>query len=136
MTERCEICDNIISGPIDIIQVDGGLFRVCIQCSKLGKSVQMPRKFPTPRPIMSKSTPTDRVYEENDVELRIDFNKIMKTAREKKGISQEELGQRLSEKISVIRHLEAGTLKPNDILTRKIEHFLKIQLLIPKEDDE
>ena len=83
--------------------------------------------------MISKSEPINRTYEENEVELRRDFNKAIKSAREKKGISQEEMGKRINEKISVIRHLETGTLKPTDILSRKIERFLTIQLLIPEE---
>ena len=136
MAEKCEICGNIIRGPADAIQIDGGLFRVCSLCSKLGKSAKIPQKPPSPRHIISKSKPINRTYEEDEVELRRDFNKAIKSAREKNGIHQEEMGKRINEKISVIRHLETGTLKPNDILSRKIERFLKIQLLIPKEAEE
>ncbi len=136
MAERCEICGNNIRGPTDTIEVDGGLFRVCSQCSKLGKSAKIPQKTQSQRHNISKSEPTSRIYEDDEVELRIDFNKAIKSAREKKGISQEEMGQRINEKISVIRHLETGKLKPNDILSRKLERFLKIQLLIPEEAEE
>ncbi len=136
MTERCEICGNIIRGSADAIQIDGGLFRVCSLCSKLGKSVKIPQKPPSPRLMISKSEPINRTYKENEVELRRDFNKAIKSAREKKGISQEEMGKRINEKISVIRHLETGTLKPTDILSRKIERFLTIHLLIPEETQE
>ena len=136
MVERCEICGNTIRGPTDTIEVDGGLFRVCSTCSKLGKSVKLPQKNQSPRHFISKSKPINRTYEDSDVELRIDFNKIIKSAREKKGISQDEMGKRINEKISVIRHLETGTLKPNDMLSRKLERFLKIQLLLPEEGEE
>ena len=136
MVERCEICGNNIRRPTDTVEVDGGLFRVCSQCSKLGKSVKIPQKTQFPRNNMSKPEPINRIYEDDDVELRIDFNKAIKSAREKKGISQEEMGQRINEKNSVIRHLETGKLKPNDILSRKLERFLKIQLLVPEEAEE
>jgi|TARA_B100001964_G_scaffold194142_1_gene217590 putative transcription factor len=136
MTERCEVCGNIIRGPTDAIQIDGGLFRVCSLCSKLGKPAKIPQKLPSPRHIISKSEPINRIYEDDEVKLRRDFNKVIKLIREKKGISQEEMGKRINEKTSVIKHLETGTLKPNDILSRKIERFLKIQLSIPEEIEE
>lgn len=70
------------------------------------------------------------------MELRRDFNILIKSAREKMGLSQEELGRKINEKPSLIKHLETGTLKPNDVLTRKVERFLKIQLLVPDEAEE
>ena len=70
------------------------------------------------------------------MELRSDFNLLIKSAREKMGLSQEELGRKINEKLSLIKHLESGTLKPNDVLTRKVERFLKIQLLVPEEAEE
>ena len=67
--------------------------------------------------------------------LREDFSKAIKNARETLGMTQEELGRRISEKPSVISHLEVGSMKPNDVLAKKLEHFLKIQLFVPVEDE-
>ena len=136
MPEICEICGNSIRGYADSVEVDGAVFSVCTICSKLGKSVSKPKEHQFQRPNKSITGSTYKTYEETEMELRRDFNKVIKTAREKKGLSQEELGQKISEKISVIRHLESGTLKPNDVLSRKIERFLAIQLLIPEEVEE
>lgn len=136
MPEICEICGNPIRGYADSVEVDGAVFSVCTTCSKLGKSVSKPKEHQFQRPKIPITGSTYKTYEENEMELRRDFNKIIKTAREKKGLSQEELGQKISEKISVIKHLESGTLKPNDILSKKIERFLTIQLLIPEEVEE
>jgi len=47
------------------------------------------------------------------------------------GLSHEELGTKLGEKASVIRKIEQGKLKPDNVLARKLEHFLKIKLLTP-----
>ncbi|MFQ6134591.1 MAG: multiprotein bridging factor aMBF1 [Nitrososphaerales archaeon] len=138
MAERCEVCGNPIRGPVNTIQVDGGIFRVCPLCSRLGKPVKMPGDPRPPPPIISRSKPSqiNTPYQEQELELRRDFNTLIKSAREKKGLSQEEFGRRINEKLSVIKHLETGSLKPNDVLTRKVEHFLKIRLLIPEEVEE
>ena len=42
---------------------------------------------------------------------------------------------KINEKPSVISHLEAGSIKPTDALARKLEHFLKIELFVPAEDE-
>jgi putative transcription factor len=70
------------------------------------------------------------------MELRSDYAKVIKAARELQGLSQEEIGRKINEKPSVIGHLETGSLKPDDALVRKLEHFLKIQLFVPVEEIE
>ncbi len=68
------------------------------------------------------------------MELTGDYSKIIKGARELMGLSQEELGMKINEKPSVISHLETGSMKPDDALARKLEHFLKVQLFISSEE--
>jgi putative transcription factor len=138
MPNRCEVCGNPIRGEPATIEVDGGIFRVCGMCSNKGKPVKMPGDARPPPPIRytSKRSTVESNYDEHDLELRIDFNNKLKIARNKMGISQEELGRRLNEKLSVIKHLESGSLKPDDVLTRKLERFFKIQLLVPEESEE
>jgi putative transcription factor len=70
------------------------------------------------------------------MELTTDYPKIIKSARELLGLSQEELAQKINEKTSVISHLETGSMKPDDALARKLEHYLKIQLFVPTEEIE
>jgi len=66
-----------------------------------------------------------------ELELKEDYYKVIKQAREKLGLSQEALGRKINEKPSVIKLLESGKLKPDNMLARKLEHFLKVQLLVP-----
>jgi putative transcription factor len=70
------------------------------------------------------------------MEIRLDYMKEIKSARELLGLSQDELGRKINEKPSVIGHLETGRLKPDDALARKLEHFLKIELFVPVEEIE
>lgn len=136
MPEICEICGNPVRGFVSTVQVDGGIFRVCPPCSRLGKPVKMPGDPREPPSIRADASPKiDTRFDEPEMELRRDFHVAIKKGREKMGLSQEDLGRKLNEKPSVIRHLETGKLKPDNILTRKIEHFFKIQLLIPEDED-
>jgi len=71
-----------------------------------------------------------------ELELKEDYYKVIKQAREKLGLSQEALGRKINEKPSVIKLLESGKLKPDNMLARKLEHFLKVQLLVPAVEEE
>ncbi len=41
------------------------------------------------------------------------------------------MGRRLNEKVSVLRKIESGKMTPDHRLAEKLEHALKIKLLVP-----
>jgi putative transcription factor len=151
---NCELCGSNIRGDVQVVNIDGGVFRVCKGCSKFGTAARVPKPVARPQHISSdvgygpRSTsvsvkprvpssigPTSNYYGNEDMTLREDYSKVIKSARELLGIKQDELGMKINEKPSVISHLEAGSIKPTDALARKLEHFLKIQLFVPVEDE-
>jgi len=132
MAMQCEICGNPLTGRTFLIQIEGATFRVCGSCSKLGSPV---REKKAVKPTMQKPKPSNHPLEEPLLELRYDYYRMIKQAREKIGLSQEQLGHKINEKPSVIKLLESGKLKPDDLLARKIEHALKIKLLMPPESE-
>jgi putative transcription factor len=139
MAVQCEICGSSIRGEVQAVNIDGGVFRVCNSCSRLGKPARLPKPVSTLASnaqgsfASSSSIGANPIsLPEEELELRQDFNKVIKVAREKSGMSQEELGRKINEKPSVISHLEVGKLKPDNVLARKLEHALKIQLLVPE----
>jgi len=64
------------------------------------------------------------------MEVDPDYHLLVRQAREKMGLSQEQLGKLLNEKPSVIRMVESKKLKPDTALSRKLMHELKINLLV------
>ena len=133
MLLSCEVCGNPIHGQPQTVNIDGGIFRVCYACAKLGTPaiVRRPSKPPTIK-LRSPQTPLNIQMEH---ELRRDYNLVIRQAREKMGLSQEALGRNINEKPSVIKLLESGKLKPDNILAKKIEHFLRVEMLVPVEID-
>jgi putative transcription factor len=148
MPLNCELCGNSIRGEVQVVNIDGGVFRVCNNCSKLGTPARIPkpaqtrtaqpmgarthagappRNNPPPSPGFS--------YDSEEMMLREDYSKAIKNAREALGITQEELGRKINEKPSMISHLENSSMKPDDVLAKKLEHFLKIELFVPVEDE-
>jgi putative transcription factor len=146
---NCELCGNSIRGEVQVVNIDGGVFRVCNNCSKLGTAARVPKPVGTrasnsfggrsASAAAAKSNPLPHSpgfsYDDEEMMLREDYSKTIKSAREVLGITQEELGRKINEKPSVISHLEVGSMKPNDVLAKKLEHFLKIELFVPAEDE-
>ena len=69
-------------------------------------------------------------------ELTQDYPNKIRVSREKMGLTHEELGKKINEKASVLRNLEAGKMEPNNQLASKLEHMLKIKLLVPISDEK
>ena len=58
-----------------------------------------------------------------------DYGRKIKEAREKKGLTQEELALQLKERHSLIQHVEAGRFQPSVALAQKLEKFFNITLV-------
>ena len=68
---------------------------------------------------------------EESVELAEDFGAKIRQAREKLGMDHEDLGKKISEKVSVLRKIESSKMTPNNLLVEKLQHALKIKLMVP-----
>ena len=150
----CELCGNSIQIPKNVI-IDGSIFNVCLPCSKRGKPYEpkqsskkvvsvKPGFIPVPQkkgpsPVPQKKTipvlqkkpikfPPKTIQIIDEKILRPDFGRIIREARMKKGITQENVAHQLSEKITLYKKIETGGIKPNEILSKKLERVLGIQL--------
>ena len=117
---------------------------VCVNCSKHGKTVwEEPatkpalirsKAFISAPKMQSKKAPAPPT--ETTVELIENYGSKMKEAREKLGISHEELGKKLNEKISLLRKIETGKMTPDNNLATKLERALKIKLIVPAAEEK
>ncbi len=143
---RCEVCGHKIhTDPITAI-IEGARLTVCVECSKHGKIVAQD-DYPTKaRPLpASKPTPHAPIFvqKKSEVpkvqitqEIIEDYSTKIRQAREKLGLTHEDLGKKINEKSSVIGKLETGKMEPNNILATKLEHALKIKLLTPVTEEK
>ena len=60
----------------------------------------------------------------------------IRVAREKLALSHEDLGKKINEKASLLKHIETGKVAPNNQLASKLEHALRIQLMVPIADEK
>lgn len=125
----CEVCGKTIMGnPFKAI-IEGTKLLVCYECSHHSSATW---RFDDKRPKIN--TPKKRISMPNkpilqgDLELLEDYGKMMRKARENLGLSHEELGRRIGEKVSVLRKLETNKMTPSVSLTAKLERILDIKL--------
>ncbi len=70
------------------------------------------------------------IYDQSgDKDLAIDYHKRIQQARQDQGWSQEDLGQKINERKSVISKIENKSMKPDDKMIRKLEKALGIKLM-------
>lgn len=107
---------------------------VCGNCARLGKQVAGPivrQARPNPMKSPFRPNPLARVPASSELDVDPDYNVKIRQAREKLGLSQEDLGRMLNEKLSVIRMVESKKLRPDPVLARKFMHHLKVNLMVP-----
>ncbi|MHA2047070.1 MAG: helix-turn-helix domain-containing protein [Candidatus Thorarchaeota archaeon] len=85
-----------------------------------------PRKVSAPKP---RSKPRSGGVLLDDMELIEDYAKTIRSARQKKNLSQEELAQKIGERISTLQSIESGRLKPTGKTIRGLERELEVSLL-------
>ncbi len=135
---RCEVCGRRIIGPPSKASIEGAKMLVCGECAKLGSLVwearteprfkKMARRMPAPVLPPRKQPP---ISVADDLELVDNFGAKIRLAREKLALTHQELGKKISEKVSVLRKIESGKMTPDNLLTEKLEHALRIKLLVP-----
>jgi putative transcription factor len=161
---RCEVCGRKIHGDPIRANIEGAKLTVCAECAKHGKIIypdeekQVPKspfliitpgagstsgvattgtaKSRKPSPPVKQKKLNLTVKVEITQELIGDYASVIRVAREKMGLSHEDLGLKINERASVLKHIELGKMEPNNLLANKLERLLKIKLLVPIEVEE
>lgn len=141
MSSFCELCGQEVIDEKKAVLIDGIVFNVCRRCSKRGKAYTAPipiskskatSSYMTgPRTTSNKNTKAMRKIEMTDnTILNPEFAKLIREARMKKGLTHEQLGAQMNEKANLLRKLETGALKPDELFAKKLQRFLGIQLYV------
>jgi putative transcription factor len=131
MTMLCEMCSSPnVAFKID---VEGSRLNVCDKCSKYGRIiVRINSSSPSDKKKDSKTSVVDSSVNKKTESVQLikpDFAKIVRTAREKTGLTQEEFSKRINERESIVNKIESGHMKPDLLLARKLEKSLKISIV-------
>jgi len=128
----CEMC-GAESPSLESRKVSGSVLRLCSSCGDMGSQTSYRdsighRAFVAQ--TLEKRQQKNR-YEEIETDefvLAKDFGAVVRRAREKAGLDHAALAAKISEKKSILSSVEAGNMKPNEKLIKKLENYLKIKL--------
>ncbi|MFW9818223.1 MAG: multiprotein bridging factor aMBF1 [Candidatus Thorarchaeota archaeon] len=138
--KECPICGSIIWGKGESVLLEGARITVCHNCAQhgirikktptgtQGKKISSYYKIKAPKQQITKKDHID------DIEIIPDYAKKIRMKRNSLGLNQDQFAQRLNEKPSLLRRIEAGKVEPTIKLAKKIEEVYKIKIL--KKSDE
>ncbi|MEM4035945.1 MAG: multiprotein bridging factor aMBF1 [Fervidicoccaceae archaeon] len=128
------MCGSALRGEGREIFVEGALVRVCDRCfSRATRKRPLPESR-APRPTPRSVRPVER--RRADLEVVENYAYLVRTAREKLGLTAAELAARIKEKESVVKRVESGRLRPTIELARKLERALGVKLLEKTSEGE
>lgn len=141
---RCEVCGRKIHSDPVRANIEGATLTVCVECSKHGQVVYSEPSAATAAPSPTKSYQHIPVIMRKPAaatvqisqEIVEDYANVIRIAREKQGLTLEDLGKKVAERASLLRHVEAGKVAPNNQLASRLEHVLKITLMVPISDEK
>jgi len=127
---QCDMCGSE-KKLMDAI-VEGVMMKVCENCAKYGEVI--PIKSGEEIASLPKLRKTQHVKDEKEFDYVLEkYAEMVKKAREKKGLKQEEVAKAIAEKESVIHNIESGHLRPSIRLAKKIGAFLGVNLIAKEE---
>jgi len=138
--KECPICGSIIWGKGQNVLLEGAKIKVCLNCAQHGTKIQKAPKiiqYNKPSSRNRKYYSKQQVSKKNiieDVEIIPDYAKKIRNARNSLGLNQDQFAQKLNEKPSLLRRIEAGKVEPTIKLAKKIERVYKIKII--KKVDE
>ena len=149
----CEVCGRQVKESVKTVLIEGTIFKVCSQCSTRGKpydpritkyskrtiesSAQLTFRQPLVKPVVKKQGyANNRIHLIEETFLSQDFGRMIREARMKKGLTHQQLGIKMSERASLLKRVEAGALKPDELLAKKLERYLQIKLYVPVDEQQ
>ncbi|MDT7862017.1 MAG: multiprotein bridging factor aMBF1 [Saccharolobus sp.] len=135
--EYCELCGSPINGKGITVSYEGSIITVCNSCyNKIKKNASIVNENKKKQETGKKIMKHQPKMENMELEIVADYYKIIKSAREKLGLSQQELAQKLKVSENIIKRFESGKLKPTLAQAKQLEKILNVKLIVPVEAEE
>ncbi len=124
----CELCG--MKNSIYECEIEGTMMKVCENCSRFGR-------------VIGKSNVKIVVQESKRPEIKEPeyafvqgYGLIVKNARERSGMKQEDFAKKINEHKSLIHQVESEHITPNVELAKKLEKALHIKIINEIKDEE
>jgi putative transcription factor len=130
---QCEMCGKSVGTRR--YMVEGTVMNLGLECARYGTPMDAQATTGSKAAIQQglerrEQRMTSRnVYDSGDATVMVeDFGPRIHKAREAKGLSLEQLGNKVQARIPELKHIEAGKLRPSDAVAKKLERELGITL--------
>ena len=140
LDKQCPICGGLIWGKGQKVLIEGAKISVCESCAQYGVKLQekpsLKEKLtysPKNRNKISKQF-ISKKQNIDDIEIVKNYASIIRNARTSRGLNQDQFAQKLNEKPSLLRRIEAGKVEPTIKLAKKIEQVYNLKII--KKSDE
>lgn len=123
--QNCELCGKefqLVHASIEGTEMD-----VCRGCASFGQIIRQPK--PVQHAVRHKETQLPPELNELSDAVVSNVAQLVRQAREKRSLKQEDFAKMLNEKESIIHKIEAGLLEPPIPLARKLGKLLGIKLI-------
>ncbi|MFX1420248.1 MAG: multiprotein bridging factor aMBF1 [Promethearchaeota archaeon] len=138
--KECPICGSIIWGKGQRVLLEGAKITVCHNCAQHGTKIQNYSKTTQTKKVYPKSrlkSPKRQAIKKNfidNLEIIPDYANKIRNVRNSLRLNQDQFAQKLNEKPSLLKRIEAGKVEPTIKLAKKIQDVYKIKIF--KEVDE
>lgn len=117
---NCELCGH--KPAVYDSEIEGTTMKVCVDCSRFGSN----KRKSNVKIVIKDKRPEDK----EPIYLFVSgYGSLVKKARERLGLKQEEMAKRLNERESFLHQVESEHIKPSVDIARKLERELKIRIL-------
>ena len=99
-------------------ELEGGVFQVCANCARYGKIKRSSESY------SSYSKPKFKPVEGPEIKIVENFAQLIRQARERSNLSQEDFARLINEKESIISKWETGSLRPGIDAAKRIGRAL------------
>ena len=138
--KECPICGGKIWGRGQKVLIEGAKITVCQSCAQYGVKIKnipkatnkVKQNYAKPNFPVKKRAYNRQIDE--GLEIVKDYVTKIRKARNSRGLNQDQFAQKLNEKPSLLRRIEAGKVEPTIKLAKKIEQVYEITLV--KKVDE
>ncbi|MBT4577366.1 TIGR00270 family protein [Candidatus Woesearchaeota archaeon] len=122
----CELCG--LDSKLSDVVIEGTLMKVCKKCGGYGDVISIETKnYGSGKSIQKVPR---KIFVEDSVNFVIEgAGKLVKDARENKGLKQAQFASMVGLKESLIHKLETSLMKPDLATAKKIERILDIKIV-------
>jgi putative transcription factor len=126
---KCELCGSETE-KLFLTNIEGASMKVCFNCSKMGNVIkEIVQESNESFDEQESSDYVETASSKTEEIIVSDFGRLIKNARESKGLKQKELAKKLAIKESLLHNIESGHFTPSLDLAKKISHFLHVKLV-------